>query len=371
MTTSVLEAVCYNHLSDMKFIFDARYIRPNSPDGISNYSIHMARELSKLMSITFLVCDERQVALLPSKAKVMYFHKPTSVKEPLSALLLNKYKPDVVYSPMQTIGTLGRKYKLILTLMDMIYYHHRTPPKELPAAIRFGWRLYHFTYIPQRLVLNSADAVVTISETTKKLFEKTRLTKRPIFVVRLAPDAFNKPSKVVHSQSPRNIVYMGSFMVYKNVEVLISAMKYLPGRTLHLLSRITPERERELRQLIPRGAEVIFHRGVSEEKYAELLTDDAIFATASLDEGYGLPVADALSLGVPAVISDIDIFHEVGGKGALYFNPHDPKEFAARIISLDDPALRRRLIAAGKKHMKQFSWNEAAQSLKAAIKSLR
>src|SRR5690625_6518541 len=38
--------------------------------------------------------------------------------------------PDVVFSPMQTIGSAGRKFGLILTLHDLIYYQHRTPPKD-------------------------------------------------------------------------------------------------------------------------------------------------------------------------------------------------------------------------------------------------
>ncbi|MFZ2126340.1 MAG: glycosyltransferase family 1 protein [Candidatus Microsaccharimonas sp.] len=355
----------------MKFLFDARYIRPDFHDGISRYSVSMGNALSKLMPVTFIISDEKQRDFLPKKAKFIRFHKPTSAKEPFSALLLNKYHPDVVFSPMQTIGALGRKFKLILTLHDMIYYRHRTPPKDLNPLLRLGWYLFHLTYVPQRLVLNRADLVITVSETAKKQFEAAKLTKRSIVAIPSAPSTFDKPPKMTQSDFPKNIVYMGSFMPYKNVETLIRAMEWLPGRSLHLLSRISIEREKELRLLIPRGAEVIFHRGVTDQEYAQILAEDAIFASASLDEGYGLPLAEALSFGVPAVVSDIDIFHEVGGKGALYFNPHDPKDFAKCVKTLDDATKKHRLIAAGKKRMKQFTWDAAAQSLRAAIKSLQ
>lgn len=355
----------------MKLFFDARYIRPDFHDGISRYSASMGSALAELMPVTFLICDERQRDFLPQKAKVLVIHRPTSIKEPFTALILNKYQPDVVFSPMQTIGSFGRKFKLILTLHDMIYYRHRTPPRELPAPIRLGWRLFHLTYIPQRLVLNQSDMVVTVSETTKEQFLKAKLTKRPIVAIPSAPKLFKKPPSVIHSDLPRNIVYMGSFMTYKNVETLIKAMKWLPGRTLHLLSRISEERERELRLLIPRGAEVIFHRGVTDAEYARILADDAIFATASLDEGYGLPVVEAMALGVPVVVSDLKIFHEVTGNSALFFDPRSPRNFASRIKELDVPALRRRLVASGKKRMKQFTWQASAKALKAAIKTLR
>ncbi len=150
---------------------------------------------------------------------------------------------------MQTMGTSGRNYKLILTSHDMIYYRHRKPPYSVGPLLGLGWRLYHLTYVPQRLALNSADMVATVSNTTKHEFEKARLTKRPIIVIPNAPQRFTTyPPK--HHGNIENIVYMGSFMPYKNVETLIKGMRWLPDRTLHLLSRIKPERRAELEALV-------------------------------------------------------------------------------------------------------------------------
>jgi glycosyltransferase involved in cell wall biosynthesis len=169
---------------------------------------------------------------------------------------------------------------------------------------------------------------------------------------------------------PRNIVYMGSFMSYKNVETLVRGMAGLPGRTLHLLSRISPERRRELEALVPQGASVVFHGGVSDAEYAELLSDRAILATLSLDEGYGLPIAEALAFGVPAVVSDLEIFREVAGEGALFVPARDPAAFAAAVRSLDDDATRERVIAAGRAHMERFSWERSAGALLDAVRGL-
>ncbi|MGO8608798.1 hypothetical protein ACC848_38145, partial [Rhizobium johnstonii] len=102
------------------------------------------------VDVTFLIFDERQRAFLPAGADVVVIGDPTAVTEPLAALGLNKRHPDVVFSPMQTIGSLGRRFRLILTLHDTIYYRHRTPPKDLPWYVRVGWRLFHLSYVPQR-----------------------------------------------------------------------------------------------------------------------------------------------------------------------------------------------------------------------------
>ena len=57
---------------------------------------------------------------------------------------------------------------------------------------------------------------------------------------------------------------------------LLRAMAHLPGRTLHLLSRISPARRAELQALVPAGARVVFHGGVGEEQYRELLKTEGL-----------------------------------------------------------------------------------------------
>jgi len=353
----------------MKLLYDARYIRTDFHDGISRYTTELGNALAKITDVTFLISDPAQLHFLPKKAKYELIHSPTSPKEPFTAQVLNKLNPDVVYSPMQTIGTRGRKYKQILTSHDMIYYRHPTPPSNINPALKIGWRMYHMTYIPERLALNGADVVATVSHTVQREFEQARLTKRPIVVIPNGPQKFHT-HKVVHDDSPKNLVYMGSFMPYKNVEVLIKGMQWLPGRTLHLLSKVTPARRKELTKLIPKGVDVRFHSGVTDDAYEAVLADNAILVTASFDEGYGIPVAEALAMGVPAVISNIPIFHEVAAGGALYFDPKKPRQFADRVKELDDPKVLKEVIAAGKEHIASFTWEDSARALLNTIKSI-
>jgi len=355
----------------MKLFFDARYIRPDFHDGISRYSTELGKALAKLTKVTFIISDRGQLRHLPKNADYVQIHAPTSPLEPLTSLVLNQYEPDVVFSPMQTMGTLGRQFKLVLTTHDLIYYRHRTPPQNLPALIRLGWRFYHFSFLPQRLALNGADAVATVSHTTLRQIRKENLTKRPIVVVPNAPQELKRyVHKVDTSKPPRDLIYMGSFMPYKNVETLLAAMAFLPEYKLHLLSRIAPKRRAELKALIPEHANVEFHNGTSDEEYARLLADNGILVTASLDEGYGLPIAEALALGVPVVVSDIPIFHEVANSGGLYFEPKNPEDFAAQVRKLDDNQLRQRLSKQGKAHIESFDWAASARALLTTLETL-
>lgn len=356
----------------MKLFFDARFIRTDFHDGVSRYCTELGNALARRTNVTFIISSKAQLHFLPKDADYVMLHGTTSAKEPLSSMLLNRHKPDVVVSPLQTLGSVGRKFKLILTLHDMIYYKHRTPPPFLNAALKLGWRAYHLTYFPQRLTLNGADIIATVSETSKKEIIDAKLTKRPVVVVpnaaRDLTPLVKKP--IVIEASPKNLIYMGAFIPYKNAETLIKGMEWLPGRTLHLLSRIGAKRKAQLEKLIPEGADVVFHGGVSDEEYANLLADRAVLVSASKAEGYGLPVAEAQMMGVPAVVSDLEIFQEVGGNGALYFDPDNPMDFAAKVLKLDDPELVKKLSEESKKQVQKFSWDDSARALLSAVKSL-
>lgn len=361
----------------MRLFFDARYIRWEFHDGISRYSAELAAAVAaqageRDVDVTFLIFDERQRALLPEGAATLMIHGPTSWREPFAARVLNRHRPDVVFSPMQTLGALGRRFALMLTLHDTIYYRHRTPPRNLPAIVRLGWRAFHLSYAPQRATLNAADVVVTVSETSKRQFAAVGLTKRPVVVVPNAPQRLAEmlPEGAGVVGGARNLVYMGSFMPYKNVETLVRAMRWLPGRTLHLLSRISPARRADFEAIAPAGARIEFHDGVTDAAYAALLADRAILATTSLDEGYGLPLAEALELGVPAVVSDLEIFHEVAGGGALYVPATDAEAYAAAVRTLDDDAVRGEVVAAGTAHITRFDWARSAQILLDTVRGL-
>lgn len=349
----------------MKLVFDARYIRTDRHhDGISRYSLELAhavkKRITKHVELVFLVCNDDQITLLPKGAVTKKIHSPTSIEELTKTVsLLNELGPDVVFSPMQTMPTRSRTYKVVLTLHDVIYHSFKTPPKELSMHIRFLWWMYHATYLPQRIKLNGADAVATVSNTSKQQIKKARLTKRPVVVLPNAPSlSRGKPTKQYGS---KDLIYMGSFMPYKNVETLVAAMKDLPNYKLHLLSPISDKRKKELTKLAEDN--VVFHNGVSDKTYTSMLASGAVLLSASKAEGYGLPIAEAISAGAPVVCSDIPIFREVTGDSAIYFSPANAKELSAKVRLLEKPFIRKQVVADGTKHIKQYSWDKTAKAL--------
>jgi glycosyltransferase involved in cell wall biosynthesis len=350
----------------VKIAFDCRYVRIDHHDGISRFSARLVEQMAPLVAkrgdeLIMLISDERQLALLPELPYDL-ISSPTSPSEPFVASQINKIAPDIVFSPMQTIGARGRKYKLVLTVHDLIYYSHPTPPRNLSWPIRLLWRLYHTAWWPQRMLLAHSDAVVAVSETTKQLILENKLTSKPVYVVHNAADQTSINTTNPAGLRNRSIVYMGSFMPYKNVETLVKAASLLPDFTLHLTSRISEQDRLRLTALAP-TAQIHFHNGISDEDYLDLLTHATALVSASKDEGFGIPLVEAMSVGTPIVVSDIPIFHEIGGDAALFASPSQPQEFADAIISLSDEKRWKDVSARSITQATRFSWKKSASEL--------
>ncbi|KFF59618.1 mannosyltransferase [Cryobacterium sp. MLB-32] len=349
----------------MKIVFDCRYTRTDRHDGISRYTAGLVTELARLHPLTMLISDHRQLDLLPNLPWQLT-SAPTSIREPFVARQVNKLHPDVVFSPMQTMGSWGRNYRLLLTVHDLIYYRNRTPPREFPAVIRLLWRLYHLSWWPQRMLLNRADAVVTVSETTRGLIAEHNLTKRPVLVVPNAADASGGPPVRRETPETGRLVYMGSFMPYKNVDTLVRAVAELPGHELHLMSRVPEPEQARLTALAPQ-ARLVFHNGVTDEEYVAVLRSATALVTASLDEGFGIPLVEAMSLGIPIAVSDIPIFREIGGDAAVYFEPTSPTALVDAVRTLTKPGEWAARSAASVETAARFTWRSSAEKLLDAV----
>ncbi|MBI5160040.1 MAG: glycosyltransferase family 4 protein [Micrococcales bacterium] len=346
----------------MRILCDCRYTRLDHHDGISRYGARVTEALSRRHAVTMLISDERQLALLPDLPWIRV-SAPTSPREPFIAAQITRAAPDadVLWSPMQTIGSLGRRYGLVLTLHDLIYYEHRTPPRNLPGPVRLLWRLYHLAYWPQRLLLNRADEVATVSETTRRLMAEHRLTRRRVTIVTNAADVVAGAAPRT-MPSGRDLVYMGEIRPYKGADTLARAMRELPGWRLHLLSRMPADERPRLEAMAP-GGSLVIHDGTSDADYAELLDRAFALVHASRAEGFGIPLVEAMSHGTPVVASDIPIFREVGAGAASYFPVGDPHALARELRRLEDPQLWAERSAASLARAAHYDWDDAAAAL--------
>ncbi|MEN9644975.1 MAG: hypothetical protein RL238_1644 [Actinomycetota bacterium] len=89
-----------------------------------------------------------------------------------------------------------------------------------------------------------------------------------------------------------------------------------------------------------------------------------VLAYPSLDEGFGFPLLDAMRAGVPVVASNAGSIPEVAGTAALLHTPMDVDALAGALTrAIDDRDLRARLVAAGDRQWRTFSWQRCADEM--------
>jgi len=350
--------------------------------GISYYLENLLRELTKLDS-------ENTYKLLGLK---------TGLKSKnLKVYSLSRRKGRLIGFLWKTIG--WPRFEKLIKGCDLGFFPNFViPPTKITKKILTIPDLA-FVYYPgfieqknlkylERFVKGSAEKaskIITISDHTKNdIIKHFGIPPLKIITTHLAAAPDFKPvekekSKKLVTQKYKikkdYLLFVGTLEPRKNIETLIKAF-----------SRLMLIRKKY--QLVICGSRGWYWEGIFKLIRKNYLTGDVkvlgyvsqkdlpllysaadLFAFPSFYEGFGLPVLEAMSCGTPVVCSNTSSLPEIAGEAAIYFNPFDTSELAARISEvLTNEPLRQKLIAAGLEQAKKFSWEKTAQKTLAVIK---
>jgi glycosyltransferase involved in cell wall biosynthesis len=162
------------------------------------------------------------------------------------------------------------------------------------------------------------------------------------------------------------ILSVGAIQRRKNTVRLVEAFEQLdPGWKLVLAGSSGFDSHEALQRIerSPRKRDIQVLGYVPDSQLEELYGRATIFAFPSLDEGFGMPVLDAMARGVPVLTSNVSAMPEVAGGAALLVDPMDVASIAEGLSRLAlDSALRDTLIQAGMARAKGFSWEESVEA---------
>jgi glycosyltransferase involved in cell wall biosynthesis len=273
---------------------------------------------------------------------------------------------DLVHGLANVGPVTGRSFARVVTLLDITWMHQ---PETLDWRTRWGMKASSLASA------RAADRVIAISDTTRQDFLATLgLEREKVDSVPLGVAGARSPTLAPEEVRTRFDLGAGSLVLsvaalrpHKNLPVLVDAFSRLQDSDAHLViagSGGTPDEERRVRQTASHcgvGERVRVLGAVSEEELEGLYGAADCFVLASLHEGFGLPILEAMARGVPVACSDRSALAEVAGDAAAQFDPSAPGSIATAVRRvLTDPGLARRLVERGRERAEVYTWERTA-----------
>lgn len=216
-----------------------------------------------------------------------------------------------------------------------------------------------------RQAAGRSDLVLCVSAFTASQVES--LLHVPRSRLRVIHHGVHAPSALPPAQGREPIVLsVGSIQKRKNTARLVEAFAQTrPGWRLILAGAAgfgadgIVERIRKS----PRADDIQITGYVTNAELDALYRRASLFAFPSLDEGFGIPVIEAMAWGIPVVTSDRSALAEISGDAAIHVNPDDTGELAQALQTLmDQPSLRRELVSRGQEWASRFTWDRAVDA---------
>jgi len=255
----------------------------------------------------------------------------------------------------------------VVTVHDLFFLTHREFTR---AEIRRDYAAL------APLHARRAHAVVVNSKYTKSLVHATfGVDEQRIHVCSPGRPEWAELGHAPNVPAGGYILFIGTLEPRKNVGALLDAYSRLLDRrrdvpALVLAGRATPDARAWLERLsTPPLAGRARHVGYVSDKEA-IYRGARLVIVPSLDEGFGMPVLEAMAAGVPVIAADRGALPEVLGDAGILVNPGNADEFAAAVERMiTDDAFARRCAESGLERARLFSWSCAAASLRVAYET--
>lgn len=321
--------------------------------GIGRYIVGLTHGLAATAHnerFTLLV-DESSAHLLPSGEQFRHVTVRIRHYSPIEPRLLghavNRLAPDLVHAPHYVLP--ATHVPRVVTIHDLI--HLRLHGRG--SGIR---RLYAATMMSR--AVRQAYAILTVSESVRTEI----LATWPNIAARLdvTPNGVSPSFAEVRRQPDDRapfFLYAGNDKPHKNLDRLIEAWQLgEPPPAKLVIAGCLPERHRAVPGVELKGR-------VTEEALLDLYSRATALVFPSLDEGFGLPVAEAMAAGVPVAASAISPVIEVAADAFLPFDPSEPRSIRNALDEmLSNASLRRRLTKRGRRRALRYRWDRTAEA---------
>ncbi len=282
--------------------------------------------------------------------------------------VVRKKQIDIIHGPRCVLPLLC-KIKSVVTIHDLAFLF-------FPEVMKFNLLNYWSVFVKRSAL--KADHIISVSESTRK--DIIRLFNIAEHKITITHEACNNRFKRIEDESALNrisqkydlperfILYIGTIEPRKNLNVLLEAMDILKKKTLNIKLVIVGKKGwlyagfYDTLQRLGLENNVIFTGYVPTEDLPGIYNLAEVFVYPPKYEGFGLPLLEAMSCGVPVIASNISSIPEVLGGAGILVRPDEPIEFARKIYELlTDKEVSAKLSSRGFERIKCFSWEKVAK----------
>jgi glycosyltransferase involved in cell wall biosynthesis len=344
----------------MKIAFDVRAI-PQS--GIGVYT-RILKESLPLYYDNIKVCDYTDGYSVDRKN---IFNKyVNSLKRLLrDQLTINSWMKnnnvDIYHNPRNTGAPIICGGKVVVTIHDVI--PHVLPQYYLNSPIE---RIYYELML--REAIYRSDAIITDSEFSKREIVKYyNVNPEKITTIYLdcsdnfkplAEDVVSNVKDKFSIKRPYFLI-MGGSEYRKNVRTVLATYGKYFKDNYDIVVVGGAWRNLDLSKDYGHINSIHFLKGISDEELCALYNGAEVFIFASIYEGFGIPLLEAMNCGTPVVAANSSCLPEIAGDAALYFEPLDCEDLKVTLNRLlTDQSLKEKMIKSGFVQAANYDWKK-------------
>lgn len=369
----------------MKIGFDGKRATQNFT-GLGNYSRYVLKILAQ-----YYPENHYSVYALNAPEKSMHLNKVTSVRFHYPDNQISKsywrsysivndlHKEQIeLYHGLSNEIPFGLKKAGILsvvTIHDLIFIRY---PQYYSF---FDRKMYEYKV---RYACDHADKIIAISEQTKRdLISYFKVEEKRIEVIYqncdpifrlLIPEEEKIRIRSLYRLPEKYILNVGTIEIRKNLLLTVKALKEL-DKNIHLvvIGKATSYAQKVRKFINENGLinRVHFLENVPFHDLPGIYQQSLLFVYPSEFEGFGIPIIEALSSGIPVIAAQGSCLEEAGGTASIYVNSKDVTGLASQIeYVLENMEKRQEMILGGFEHLKQFSDDKIADKIFNLYKNL-
>ena len=261
------------------------------------------------------------------------------------------------------VGIRKSGIKSVVTIHDLIFLRHPEYYHWVDTKI-YAWKF--------RQTLREADHIIAISECTKRdIMAYGHIDEGRISVIyqSFAPrfSVECRTENLESANSKRYMLSVGSIEARKNILLAVKALPYLPEDIcLVIVGRHTKYTDQVIDYAKTHNLNhrVQILHGVTDEELPALYAGAEAFVYPSRYEGFGIPIIEAISMGLPVVACTGSCLEEAGGPDSLYVDPDDEQAMAQAIRqSLKGAEGREQRITRSRAYIRRFEGQDVASQV--------